>query len=147
VVSVSRRGATQGPKAEINVTPLVDVVLVLLLVFMVVTPLLASGEEVALPDAHGRAAAEPSRPAPVVITLSVDRRLWLGHEQLAHGNLRVRLGAVLASQPDAEVLVKADRRLSVADLRPLLAELDRAGARRIAFALSESRERAPGGGG
>lgn len=124
-------------KAEINVTPLVDVVLVLLIVFLVVTPLIARGKDVPLPLAAVEQGREQG-PKPLVISVTADRRVWLGMDQVSRERLVQQVGRLLQAQPERELLLKADRSMQVADLRPLLVELERAGARRIALAVESA---------
>jgi biopolymer transport protein TolR len=122
-------------RAEINVTPLVDVVLVLLIIFMVVTPLLVRGKTVQLP------AAASARPAPdsvgsIVLTITADRQLWLETRALTEPELATEL----AARPGRQLLIKADRSLSMRELRPLLRCIKAAGVEQIGFAVASAIE-------
>jgi biopolymer transport protein TolR len=126
----------KGLKAEINVTPLVDVVLVLLIIFMVVTPMLTRGKEVRLPIA-GASEAESSSTShsAVVLTVTADRQIWLDRRPIRQARLKLEIERLFAANRSQEVLIKADAGVMVRDLRPLLTTLKAAGAQEIAFAV------------
>lgn len=123
-------------KAEINVTPLVDVVLVLLIIFMVVTPMLSHGREVKLP-AVSAATLEQEKPDAIVLSLSAEGGLWLEEERIEPSELTPKLEARLRELPGAEVLIKADATVSVRALRPVLQQLKAVAVTQIGFAVSE----------
>lgn len=94
-------------KAEINVTPLVDVVLVLLVIFMVVTPLLRQEVPVELPLAdHSRTVADPDR---ITLTVSADGRALLDGREMAGDLLVTELRRLHADRPDRALFLEADR--------------------------------------
>ncbi len=101
-------GARGGPRAEINVTPLVDVVLVLLIIFMVLTPLLIRELELAIPRKAEAmpppAAAEPQ----VVLRFARDRTVTLNDEPVALGRLGPRLRDLYAARRDKVLFLDAD---------------------------------------
>ena len=110
---ISRRGreAKRAPMAEINVTPLVDVMLVLLIIFMVTAPLLKAGVPVDLPDSRAKALAEEAQP--VTLSMTKDGAVYLDDKQLAPGELAVNL-ASLPPGPDGKpqpVTLRADKSL------------------------------------
>jgi len=94
---------------EINVTPLVDVMLVLMIIFMVTAPLIQQGVKVELPDAQAQ--AMPSDETITVLTLTKDRKVFLGDEELQWDKLRVQLTANKKIRTDKEVYLHADRNL------------------------------------
>jgi biopolymer transport protein ExbD len=101
-----------GFRAEINVTPLVDVVLVLLVIFMVVTPLLKQEAPVELPiTKHGQAASESRQ---LTLSIAADGSLSLDGEALARDRLPERLESVFRERADRTVFLAADRSLSYA---------------------------------
>ena len=110
-------------RAQINVTPLVDVVLVLLIIFLVVTPLLTRGKDVQLPAA--KTARQPSAAEVVVLSVTPDRQLWLETRAIREAELEVELAA--RAGRGRELLLKADSQLSMRELRPLLRRLRAAG--------------------
>ncbi len=113
-----RRRPISGVKAEINVTPLVDVVLVLLIIFMVVTPTLEAGVAVDLPSIlnpdSGKNDVEPT-----TLTLTADGTLFLEKEAVAATEVEARLGRFRAEKPDARLVLKADRKLDYGKVRAL----------------------------
>ncbi len=115
--------------AEINVTPLVDVMLVLLIIFIITAPMLVQGLKVNLPkqDAPGIAGEHDE---PLVLTLNTDRIIFLGDEPVHIELLGDRLGAVLAGQP-RPVFVKADQDLPYGFVVKVLAVLDRVGVEQV----------------
>lgn len=107
-----------GLKPEINITPLVDVVLVLLIIFMVVAPQMEAGASVVLPSiAHpdrGNGALEPT-----TVTLTRDGRLFFEKEELVEAELMKRLKALHASKPATRVVLKADTALAYGKVRAM----------------------------
>ena len=124
-------------KAELNVTPLVDVVLVLLIIFMVVTPMLKN-TAVELPRAHTVEKVRQA-PAPISITVTVDKALLLGAEPLPQAQLVPVMQRVLAGNPNVEIYVKGDKRLKFKDVKTVLDRLQQAGAKRLALAAAEEK--------
>jgi biopolymer transport protein TolR len=131
------KGGGGGLRAEINVTPLVDVVLVLLIIFMVVTPMLTRGKNVQLPIAAAADAKTEASQDAIVLTITADKRLWLETQKVSDKELVKELKERLAETPGIEILIKADSAVSVRDLRPVLQKLKLAGASQIAFAVLE----------
>jgi biopolymer transport protein ExbD len=132
-----------GLTAEINVTPLVDVVLVLLIIFMVVTPLLTRGRNVQLPVAQ---LPDPEKPVSdsVVLTITSDRTLWVENQRVRPDTLVQHIKLELSQRPGRDVLIKADSAVTVKDLRPLLTKLKQEKITEIAFAvLGEGKKAAP----
>lgn len=131
------RGAT-ALKAEINVTPLVDVVLVLLIIFMVVTPLLSQGRSVELPLASTvEVDGEPSNA--IVLTVRGDKRLLVANREVSLEQLASELEEQRLREPGREVLIRADAGVSVGDLRPVLQALKAAHLTQISFAVRQRR--------
>jgi biopolymer transport protein TolR len=110
-------------KADINVTPLVDVVLVLLIIFMVVTPLIASGVTVDLPRTANHA-RKPDDGKDIIVAVTADKRFYVGSTRLA--DAAAAAGAVVETkrrQPEKNVFVKADTRAPYGAVRALLESL------------------------
>src|SRR5512143_3328882 len=91
-------GPDRGIKSDINVTPLVDVVLVLLIIFMVVTPMLQRGKDVQLPRA-AKVESEKRAGDPIVISLTADHRIYLESDELADATLEAALRVRLEKAP------------------------------------------------
>ena len=100
-------GGEGQPLAEINVTPLVDVMLVLLIVFMVAAPMMVVGVPVDLPRTAAPRAAAPS--PPIVLTVARDGRLFLRQDPIDEAALATTLRPLLAEAPDKPVYVRGDR--------------------------------------
>jgi len=115
--------------AEINVTPLVDVMLVLLIIFIITAPMLVQGLNVNLPKQDAPSIAAESD-KPLVLTLSTDRIIYLEDEPIHLELLGDRLGAALAGQP-RPVYVKADEELPYGFVIKVLAILDKVGVEQV----------------
>jgi biopolymer transport protein ExbD len=107
-------------RPDINVTPLVDVVLVLLIIFMVVTPQLESGEHVEVPAVENPDPAVEGALSPVVVSVNTRGGIWLEKQKVASGELRERLRDVRDEDPERPVLLKGDRSARYADVRAVL---------------------------
>lgn len=105
-MAMSGSGKTMN---EINVTPLVDVMLVLMIIFMVTAPLIQQGVKVELPDA--KAQAMPASDDVTVLTLTHDRKVFLGDEELKWDQLRTLLTSNKKLRTEKEVYLHADRNL------------------------------------
>jgi biopolymer transport protein TolR len=127
----------RGVKNDINVTPLVDVVLVLLIIFMVVTPMLERGKDVQLPKASVQ--DEEKEGEAVVVSVMSDRTVWLETSKVPTAGLRSRLAEVVAKTPDRKILIKADETLQVQDVRPVMTAAQAAGAKGVSFAVDDEK--------
>jgi biopolymer transport protein ExbD len=135
-MAVSAPGNGQGPgqaklMAEINVTPMVDVMLVLLVIFMVTAPLLVAGTPVELPKTTAQPIAQTKKP--VVVTYAADRSLSIRDEPVDAGSLVPRLAALRASQGDAVLYVRADKKIPYGDVMELLSRIGASGYQRISL--------------
>ncbi len=134
----SRR--TTAMLGEINVTPLVDVVLVLLLVFMVTAPMMSRGIDVSLPVAN-----QPQIPAEdrLTVSLRADGRLFLADQPVNIGLLEDRIRSLTAGRPDSVVYLRADEGLRYGQVIRVVDVIKRAGIDRIGFvyALPEEKGR------
>ena len=122
-----RRGGRRTPMAEINVTPLVDVMLVLLIIFMVTAPLLKAGVPVELPESRAKALAEDKQQ--VTISMSSDGSVYLDEAPVAPGELADRLAAIPAGPEGKPPLVtlRADKAIDWGRAMAVMGELNRAG--------------------
>ena len=112
--------------ADINVTPLVDVMLVLLIIFMVTAPMLHQGISVALPKT-ATTNLQSTLEDPIVLSISRDGRYYINETPVARGLLRDRLRAILRGRKERSVLLKADRGLSYGTVIETLDLLNRMG--------------------
>jgi biopolymer transport protein ExbD/biopolymer transport protein TolR len=119
----SEERARPPVKSDINVTPLVDVVLVLLIIFMVVTPLIASGVAVDLPRTHFHA-RKPDDGKDIVVSVTADGRYYLGARAFARvEDLASQVIGQKRRFPDKDVFVKGDARAPYGDVRELVEAL------------------------
>ena len=126
---IARRGrpSRRAPMAEINVTPLVDVMLVLLIIFMVTAPLLKAGVPVDLPDSRAKALAEEAQP--VTLSMTRDGAVYLDDAPLAPGELATRLASLPpgADGKPQPITLRADKALDYGRVIAVMGELNRAG--------------------
>jgi biopolymer transport protein ExbD len=127
--------------ADINVTPFVDVMLVLLIVFMVTAPMLAAGVKVELPKAEGLPPVEQRR-EPMILSVKADGSLFLGQEAVTSEALAQAVRLRLATQPDLTAHLRADAAVPYEKVLAAMAILSDAGAARIAF-IGRPAETAP----
>lgn len=120
---------SEATLAEINVTPFIDVVLVLLIVFMIAAPLATVSIDVDLPRAQ--AAAPPPEAEPLVVTLTAERALLVGEDSIARETLAEALDAASGGDRERRVFLRADEALTYADLMALLNDLRGAGYLRV----------------
>ena len=129
-----RRGRGRGgrrPMSEINVTPFVDVMLVLLIIFMVTAPLMTAGVPIDLPDS--RANALPQETEQVSISIDAEGFVYIDDEQIAVGGLPQALESLAQSADDPDVTLRADRGLEYGRIMAVMGELNRAGLNRISL--------------
>jgi len=120
-----------GPMAEINVTPLVDVMLVLLIIFMVAAPLMIAGVPVNLPQT---AAAKQNPPQkPLVVTLAAEGKLYIRDEEVRPEELEASLQALRSAEGDAVTYVRADKGVSYGNVMEILGRIGSAGYGRISL--------------
>ncbi len=129
-------GTGRGIRSDINVAPRVDVVLVLLIIFMVVTPMLQQGKDVKLPEAS-EVEAERKRSDRRVISVTADRRVYLEKSELSEAAFEAAMRAQLAAAPGRKVLLKGDRALQFEDVRRVMALARNAGAKGDSLGVEE----------
>ncbi len=127
----ARAGRRRPPISEINVTPLVDVMLVLLVVFMITAPLLTSGVEVDLPEAAVSDLAGMDEPIEVTITAAGE--IWLGETMVELDQLGPRLAIISDNNPDVRVFIRGDRMVAYEEVMAVMGALTEAGFRRLAL--------------
>lgn len=129
----SRNGSRKRFKAmsEINVTPMVDVMLVLLIVFMVTAPLLTAGVPVDLPKADAKSLPEDDKP----LTISIDRNgaIFIEDTEISADDLVGRLGAIAGERRDARIYVRGDKGLPYGDIMAVVAQVNSAGFSKVAL--------------
>ena len=119
-----------GSISDINVTPLVDVMLVLLIIFMVTAPLLTQGLTVELPPAEG-VSLESSAVDPATISISANGAVYLDDIALGSGDLEQTLGTMLRGRRVTKALLRADRSVPYGDVIRVLDVMNRAGVEQL----------------
>jgi biopolymer transport protein TolR len=125
--------------AEINITPLVDVMLVLLIIFIVTAPMLVQGLQVELPRERAATLKQSAR-EPIIVTLTRQRAILIGEHPVAPGNLAAQLGPLLAGGP-RPVYLKGDREVPYGFVVQVLAELNRMGVEEIGMVTAPAETR------
>jgi biopolymer transport protein TolR len=135
------RGHRRTPMSEINVTPLVDVMLVLLIIFMITAPLLTAAVPIDLPDSRAKPLDTEER-EPVQLSIGGDDTLYIGEDPVSETELPARLSAI--AQEDAgqdrprQIMLRADKGLDYGRVMQVMGELNRAGLSRIALVTTGS---------
>jgi biopolymer transport protein ExbD len=130
-------GPIRGIKNEINVTPLVDVVLVLLIIFMVVTPMLQRGKDVRLPRAQQTEKETGSKSDPIIISVTQDKKMFVEKEQYEDAQFEQKLRDELQAAPGRKVLLKGDEALTYGDVRKVMNLARKGGAKGISLGVEE----------
>ncbi|WP_306087045.1 ExbD/TolR family protein [Qipengyuania flava] len=125
------RGSRRRPMSEINVTPFVDVMLVLLIIFMVTAPLLTAGVPIDLPDS--RAAQLPSDQQQVTISIDQAGYVYIDDAAVELGGLPQALESIPRSGGGPDITLRADRALDYGRVMAVMGELNRAGLNRISL--------------
>ncbi len=124
-MSVESRGGSRRVLSEINVTPFVDVMLVLLIIFMVTAPMLQQGLEVELPETASSGVETTDEPFLLVITKN--RSIQAGEATIEINELRTRLQAIFATRPNKQVYIQADRNVDYGFVAETMGEVRAAG--------------------
>ena len=130
-IKQSSGGRRHRPMGEINVTPFVDVMLVLLIVFMVTAPLLTVGVEVDLPKT--KAGAINADAAPLVVSIKSDGSLYLQETGVEPEALIPRLKAISNANPDVRIFVRGDRAVSYGEVLSVMGRIQSAGFEKVAL--------------
>jgi biopolymer transport protein TolR len=128
------------PMAEINVTPLVDVMLVLLIVFMVTAPLITSGVDVNLPQANAKPVNSDS--TPITITVNAQDQIFLQNSQVQMSNLVATLQQISQNNQDRRIFVRGDSAVSYGDMLQVMATITNGGFTKVAL-LAKQPDTAP----
>jgi len=135
------RGTRRAPMAEINVTPLVDVMLVLLIIFMITAPLLASAVPIDLPESRAKP-VETEDKEPVQLSINADDTLYIGEEVVPEAELPARLDAIAREKEGQDkprqIMLRADKGLDYGRVMRVMGELNRAGLTRISLVTTGS---------
>jgi len=121
-----QRGALAS---QINVTPLVDVMLVLLIIFMVTAPIIQQGVQVSLPKA--KAAALPGKEEQFVVSITHANEVYLNDTKITPEELAKNLAAITAERPDREVFIRADEQVPYGEVIKTMAAIKAAGIENV----------------
>jgi biopolymer transport protein ExbD len=136
-------GAKGGVKSDINVTPLVDVMLVLLIIMMLVAPMLQQGVSVKLPTATNTV-DKPEVQGQTVIAIAKDKGVYLNAKQIGEGELATKVTELLENSKDKVVLIKADEEVEYGAVMGAMDQLRQAGIEDIGL-ITERKKEAGGG--
>jgi biopolymer transport protein TolR len=139
----SRRGG-RTPIAEINVTPMVDVMLVLLIIFMVTAPLLTVGVPVDLPKTD--ASVITGQDEPLVVSVNNAGDVYLQETEIDLSDLAPRLQAITQNKPDTRIFVRGDKSVNYGRIVEVMGSLNAAGFSRVALIAELPQGTAPSGG-
>ncbi len=131
-------------QSDINVTPLVDVCLVLLIIFMVVTPLLQNGVSVQIPQADNPdKKPESSKQKMIVVQYSTPPSYWMDSKQLSKAEFQTALDELYQRNPAAEIVIKADQRLKYGDVKEVFRMTKDAGFQDVGL-IAEKKQKGAG---
>lgn len=126
-----QKAGSYRPMAEINVTPFVDVMLVLLVVFMVTAPLLTVGVTVDLPETSSPILA--GQDEPLAVTVNADGQIFLQETEVELKELVPRLAAITRNKPDTRIFIRGDQTIAYGRVMEVMGTLNEAGFVRVAL--------------
>jgi biopolymer transport protein TolR len=132
-------GKSEGPVGDINVTPLIDVVLVLLIIFMVVTPMLSSGVDVTLPSA-GQTREANDNGQHIVVSVDSKGDIYVGRDIVPLEGVLDAVNAEYRKDPARAVLIKGDGALYYGQVREVMDVLNEGGLTTILLAVDKAKE-------
>jgi biopolymer transport protein TolR len=145
-MSMDVGGAKGGVKADINVTPLVDVMLVLLIIMMLVAPLLQQGVQIRLPTA-GNTTDHPETQGQTTVTIAANKDLYLNAKPVREGELATKVTEQLETQKEKVVLIKADEEVPYSSVMTVMDQLRQAGIEDIGLITASKRAGGSAAGG
>jgi biopolymer transport protein TolR len=144
-MSMDLGGAKGGVKSDINVTPLVDVMLVLLIIMMLVAPMLQQGVSLKLPEASNTV-DKPEQTDQTVLSIAKDKSMYLNAKPIQEGELATKVNELLESKKEKIVLIKADEEVEYSAVMLAMDGLRQAGIEDIGL-ITERKKGAEGAGG
>lgn len=117
--------------SEINVTPMVDVMLVLLIIFMITSPMLVAGIEVDLPETQSEAISSNSKP--LVISINKSGKIFIFETEIRKNNLIKKLKNITKEKKDTRIFVKGDKNASYGTIIEVMANINKAGFTKVAL--------------
>jgi biopolymer transport protein TolR len=125
------RASRAAPMSDINMTPLIDVMLVLLVIFIITAPLMTSSLKLDLPKAD--TASPSSAPAFIALAIDAEGKLFFGDEAMTRELLAQRVTVAAKANPQLEVQLRADQKVPYGEVAALIAMIQKAGLNRIGF--------------
>lgn len=135
----SRHNNDRGTMSQINVTPFVDVMLVLLIIFMVTAPMMQQGVQVNLPKAETKALATMEHA--VVVSIERSGKVFIDNSEAPAEELRTRLSSMFANRSKKEVFLKADKDVPYGEVVKTMAEIKGAGIERLGMVAEPPQKR------
>ncbi len=135
----TRSGRGRGsrrPMAEINVTPMVDVMLVLLIIFMVAAPLLTAGVPIDLPDSKAKAISDEDN-KPLEVSIAKDGRIFVGETEVTEDRIVTILTSMTEDNPDRRIYIRGDKGIDYGKVMKVLGTINGAGFNKVAL-ISEA---------
>ena len=129
----------KGVKSDINVTPLVDVVLVLLIIFMVITPMLQRGKAVTLPDAK-LVSELKSGGDPIILSVTRDGKAFIEKEEVKKADVAQALEQAMQKQPGAPIMFKGDREADYKVIREVILEVTKTRVMGVSLAATQLKD-------
>ncbi|MBK9258826.1 MAG: biopolymer transporter ExbD [Polyangiaceae bacterium] len=129
-------GNKGGFKSDINVTPLVDVVLVLLIIFMVITPMLQRGKDVKLPPSRS-IEEKGAEDDPLILSITTEKKIYIESTEYSETDFVPALTKELEAKPGRKLLLKGDEALEVGAVRNLMDMTHKAGAKSVALGVEQ----------
>jgi biopolymer transport protein ExbD len=136
-------GDSKNLNSDINVTPFVDICLVLLVIFMVVTPMLQEGITVHLPYAKHTEKHEDDEAHAIVVAVPNDKQIYIQKKPVPRDQFQAEMTEIHDRMPDKAVLIKADKGMKYGDVRKVMVETNEAGFEEVSLVT----EKAPGAEG
>ena len=127
------------PMSEINVTPFVDVMLVLLIIFMITAPLLTTGVSVDLPKTDSQTL--PGRDEPITVTINKEGEVFLGENLIQVNTLTAKLKAITSIKPSTRIFIKADENISYGQVVNIMSVITNAGYKKVALITKQKIEK------
>ena len=127
----SRRRQRQAPFSDINITPMVDVMLVLLIIFMVAAPMMTTGVTVDLPQSS--ASPVPGQDEPLTVSITADGKVYIQKTPVATKDLQGKLKAVLGAKKETRIFVRGDRSVDYGRIMQVVGEINAAGFTKVAL--------------
>ena len=127
------------PMSEINVTPLVDVMLVLLIIFMITAPLLTTGVSVDLPTTKSEAVS--GQDEPLTITINKNKEIFIGDNIVKAETLIIKLDAIAGLKKHSRIFIRADTELSYGEVMELMSLITNAGFNKVALLTKQKTEK------